>query len=198
VAGNVVQATRTIAAAWPDRAYLTTDLKDKNLLVRVWLRRPHITVFEGDREQENFNRTELELSAAADITAQHWMQLLVPLIDPKSVAFEFRATTGVDPDNGQSMPIHLMKLSIGKLPLFHLTFDAKTDLLLRVDYESSELGLRLRKQWTAREHKPGPDGLRLPTKTKSRHDAGEVEQWDVDKWEFPASIPDTEFEVPKK
>jgi hypothetical protein len=192
--------TRTIAAVWPDRYFVANDLviRGQPLNVRTWLKRPHFTILKGDEEQENFNRAEMEQVLAADATAQYWMALLVPVTDPRAIVFDTQSIIGTSA-TGQPMPIQLMKLSLGTtLPLYQLTFDAKTDLLLRAEYTTTELGVRRRKQWTASDHKPGPDGLTLPMKTECQHDGLTVELWDVEKWEFPGSIPDTEFDPPKK
>jgi hypothetical protein len=193
-------AARTIAAVWPDRYFTATDLtaQGKQFHIRVWLHRPRITVWEGENEQDVPNRPESELTLAADGTAQHWMALLTPLTDPNAVVYDLQSVTGLAPGTGQPMPVQVLKLSLGTLPPFQLTFDAKTDLLLRVEYVARERGVTYRKQWTVLEHKPGPEGLMLPAKTEVRHDGQVVEQWTVEKWEFPATIDDAEFSPPKK
>ena len=193
-------AARAIAAVWPDRYAATTDftLNNQKFNVRALLHRPHVNVLEGPREQDVPNRAETELALAADGTAQHAMALLVPVTDPKAVVYDLQSVHGTAPQTGQPQPVQLLKLSLGDLPPFQLTFDAKTDLLLRVEYVVREQGVNRRKLWAATEHKPGPDGLTLPTKTEMRHDGQVVEQWTIEKWEFPATIPDAEFSPPKQ
>lgn len=189
---------RTITAGWPNRYAVANDLQfgDKPLLVRAWLNGARFTAMSGDREQENINRAETAGVFLADGTGQHWMALLQPLTDPKAVAYDFQSVTGTSPQTGLLHPVNLVKLALPDRPLYLLTFDSKTDVLLRVEYQIRESGVDRRKQWTALEHKPGPDGLILPTKTEVRHDGRLVEQWTVEKWEFPATLPDTEFEPP--
>lgn len=190
---------RAIAAVWSDRYAATTDftLNNQKFNVRALLHRPRVSVLEGTREQDIPNRPETELALAADGTGQHWMALLVPVTDPKAVVYDLQSVHGTAPQSGQPQEVQMLKLSYGDLPQFQLTFDAKTDLLVRVEYVVREQGVTRRKQWTALEHKPGPDGLTLPTKTEMRHDGQVVEQWTVEKWEFPATIPDAEFSPPK-
>jgi hypothetical protein len=194
------EVARTVAAVWPDR-FTDTDViqaPDGNATVSAYLRRPNFAVFRNGTENPLPNAVEWERNFAADETAQFWMALLLPVTDPKAILFEFQSTTGTAPQTGASMPIHLMKVALGDLPVFQLTFDAKTDLLGRVEYTVTELGVRYQRVWTALGHKPGPDGLVVPTKIEFIQDSRMAEQFDVDKWEFPASIPDTEFDPPKK
>ncbi len=191
-------AVRAITGVWPDRYAVANDLQiaDQKLLVRAWSNRTRFTAMNGDREQENINRSETASVFVADGTGQHWMALLQPLTDPKAVVYDLQSVTGTSPQTGLLHPVTLVKLALPDRPLFQLTFDSKTDTLLRVEYMIRESGVDRRKQWTALEHKPGPDGLILPTKTEVRHDGQLVERWTVEKWEFPATIPDTEFDPP--
>ena len=188
-------ATRTIAAVWHDRFYASNDidLGGPPVQVRTWLRGSELAnVPEPDYD----NRVDLAKSLPADVTGQHWLALFQPLTDPKAVVFDLQSTNAVSPHGGQSQAVRTLKLSFPDLPLYQLTFDAKTDLLLRTEYTVKQ-GVRRRTLWSALEHKPGPDGLMLPSKTECRHDGVVVEKWDVEKWEFPDKIDDAEFLPPK-
>jgi hypothetical protein len=192
-------ATRQIHAVWPDRFYAGNeiDFRGRKQSVRTWLSGGQLTIFDGDRERDQGGRAELTRAMRADATGQHWMALLLPLVDPKAVVFDLRTTDAVSPETGQPRPVRTLKLALPEHPVYALAFDAKSDLLVRVEYATTEQGVALRKQWSVSEHKAGPDGLMLPAKTECRHNGREVEKWEIEKWELPASIPDAEFS-PKK
>ena len=188
-------ATRTMAAVWHDRIYVNNDLNisGQPLQVRTWLRGPDLTALP---EPDQDNRADLRRSFPADVTGQYWMGLFVPLADPKAVVFDLQTANTFFAHSGQTQEVRQLKLALPELPLYQLTFDAKTDRLLRTDYTTKQ-GVRRRTQWTAMEHKAGPDGLQLPSRTECRHDGVVVEQWEVEKWEFPEKIDDAEFLPPK-
>jgi len=193
-----VEATRTIAAVWPDRFRDTDELQidGKKLVVEAWMHRPHLVIASGTME-ENYSNTPREKTFAADVVAQHWMALFLPLTDPKAVVYELKTQLGTSP-TGQPFSTETLKLAIGEYPIFSLTFDATTHSLLRVEYAVSELGRTIHRTWTMLDHKPGPEGLSLPSKMQCRWDNDVKEEWEVQKWEFPATIPDSEFQGPKR
>ena len=188
------ETRRTLAAAWPDRFYALNEIEvqGKKAAVSTWLHRPQLTVMSGTQEFQLPNRTESEQVMAVDATAQHWMALLLPPTDPKAVVYDLQQQTV------NQKPAHTLKLALGTLPIFDLAFDAATDTLVRVEYVTSEAGVRRRKQWTAVTSTPGPHGLVLPNKTECRHDNVVVEEWAVEKWEFPETIKEAEFNPPAK
>lgn len=190
-------ATRAVAAVWPDRLHVTTEVPIQKLTVGMWLRRPHLTVLNGATEVPIPNRAEYEQNLVADAVGQFWGMFLVPLTDPKAVVYDLRTQNQALP-SGQSQEVKTLSLALHDLPHYQLTFDAKTDALLRVEYPSMELGVRHRKQWLMADHKAGPEGLMLPSKMEYRLDNSPVEEWEAEKWEFPASIPDDEFNPPQK
>jgi hypothetical protein len=193
----LADATRTVAAVWPDRIHATTEVPVQKLTVGMWLRRPHLTVRNGQEEVALPNRAEYEQNLVADFVGQFWSMFLIPLADPKAVAYDLR-TQNQSLASGQSIEIRTLSLALGDLPAYQFTFDAKTDNLLRVEYASVELSVKHRKQWLMADHKAGPEGLMLPSKMEFRQDNVPGEDWEVEKWEFPASIPDDEFNPPQK
>lgn len=193
---------RTISAVWPDRFVGADDTQTGSgrTRVAVYLHGSQFSVFQDGRELEDVpSRAERARNLVIEETAQHWMATLVPLVDPKAVAFDLQSADLPSPQNGEQQSVKLLKLALPDQPLHQLVFDAKTDVLIRVEYAITEQGIRRRKQWCALEHnKLGPDKQILPSKIEMRHDGAVVEQWDVEKWEFPATIPDSEFAPPKK
>jgi len=193
------EVTRTIAAVWPNRLADIDEVQAQGVrtTVSAHLRRPHFVMGQNGVEVPPPNLIEVERIFAADETAQYWMAFLLPVTDDKAVVFDLQARDGLTPGTGQKMPIQMVKLALGEFPVYQLTFDAKSDLLLRVDYITLQQGVHYQKRWNVTERKPGLDGLVLPTKVEFWQDERLAEQFDVEKWEFPASIPDTEFDPPK-
>jgi hypothetical protein len=191
-------ATRTLAAVWPDRIQTKNDfqVQGQRMTVGTWVRRPTLTVMSGTVEVQVPNKVEYERNLVADAVGQLWMLFLVPVTDPKAVVFDLRSQTQTL-QAGPPVPVQTLTLSFGDFPLYHLTFDAKTDALLRVEYTNLELGVRHVKQWTLAAHKTGPEGLLLPSKMECKLDNVVVEEWEAEKWEFPAAIPDEEFIPPQ-
>ncbi len=193
----LAEATRNVAAVWPDRIHVLTEVPAQRLTVGMWLRRPHLTVRNRGEEISLPNRAEYERNLVADGVGEFWVMFLFPLTDSKAVVYDLRTQNQSLP-SGQSIEVRTLKLSLPDLPLYQLTFDAKTDSLLRVEYASKELEVPHRKQWIMSDHKAGPDGLALPSRMQYRLDNIPVEEWEVSKWEFPASIPDDAFDPPLK
>jgi hypothetical protein len=195
-----VDVTRTIAAVWPDRFVGTQVLQaqGRTTAQASYLRRPRLVNLRDGGEVPLPNPAEVERNFVTDETAQYWMALFVPLADPRAVAFDAHSTTGTTPQTGQPLPVQLLKLSLPDGPVYQLTFDEKTARLLRVEYAVTEQGVLHRRMWTVTEHKPGADGLTLPHKIEYAQDGRTAEQLEVEKWEFPATIPDAEFDPPKK
>lgn len=193
----LAEATRTIAAAWPDRLHDLDAIQAGSLKLtpEVWFHRPRMWI--SAQTLDNVSNSPKERSFAADATAQHWMMLLLPLTDPKAVVYGLKAHSVAGP-TGQPQAVQTLKLALGDLPRYDLTFDAVTHALIRVEYELPEVSLPVRRSWALLEHKVGPDGLNLPNKMQFRWNGDLKEDWDEAKWEFPASIPDVEFSPPQK
>jgi hypothetical protein len=193
----LAEATRSIAAAWPDRIQGTTEMPGQRLTVGIYLRRPHLTVLKNGAEEQLPKRAEYEQTLIADGVGQFWIMFLFPLVDEKAVVYDFRAQSESLP-SGQPVEVRTMSLLLPDLPVYSLTFDAKTDALVRVEYTAKELDVPHRKQWLMADHKAGAEGLLLPTKMEYRLDNVPAEDWAAEKWEFPAAIPDDEFNPPQK
>ena len=196
----VIETVRTLAAGWPDR-YVDTDERQaqgRTAVVTAYLHRPHFAVVSEGVEQVINNPAERERNFAADATGQLWMALFLPLTDPKAIVYELRPSEFLATTAKQPVPTHTLKLSLGDFPQYQLTFDAKTDALLRVEYTYVQFGTPARQTWTYSDHKPGPNGFLLPGKVEFRLNNILAEEWEVQKWEFPATIDDAEFSPPKK
>lgn len=192
--GQSLEATRSGAAVWPNRFYglNETHPQGNRMAVETWLFRPDLAVSNNGQPTELTNVDVLERTFAIDLVGQNWMPLLLPATDPKAVVFDLQAITF------EARGLHQLKLSLGDFPLYQLTFDAKSDALVRVEYSNSMGGVPIRKTMVYGDHKPTLAGLVLPYKIECRHNSSVVERWTVEKWEFPDKIGDEEFTPPKK
>lgn len=188
-----LEATRTVAAVWPNRVYGLTEVHPhgNRLGIEVWLHRPNFATANNGQFSPLPNHDLIELNFAYDAVGQIWMPLLLPLADAKAVVFDLQSVVF------EARSLHLLKLSLDNYPLYQLTFDAK-DALVRVEYATTDTGVPRRTTMAFSDHKPGPDGLVLPHKFECRHNNTVVERWTVEKWEFPEKIGDEQFSPPKK
>ncbi|HEY1190367.1 MAG TPA: hypothetical protein VGE74_22225 [Gemmata sp.] len=188
-----IEATRTLAAAWPDRLHFINDSDafGNKLVVESWLRRPEFVVMRNGTEHRPPNPAEWEQNLASDVVGQIWMAFLLPPTDPKAVVF--------DPQMIQfdRHELKLVTVALGEFPLYQLYFNTKSDALARVEYTTTEAGVPRRTTMIFSDHKPGPEGLLLPYRLECMHNKAIVEKWNVEKWEFPDAIKDDEF-TPKK
>jgi hypothetical protein len=190
-----VNATRKISGVWPDRMHDVMELHTTGgrINLEVWLRRPHMWI--GGANPDDLVPAQREKNFAADETGQYWMALLLPLTDPKAIVFDLQSKASVNAEN-QPYTIQTLKLSLGEFPPFYLAFDPNSHALVGVEYKVMELGQPILRSWFMDEHKPGPDGLNLPTRTRLRWNNDTKEEWEVEKWEFPDKIGDEEFAPP--
>lgn len=182
-------ATRNFAAVWPDRAHVAVDLTLETTKGQVltWLRRPKLSVRQNGTDFAVPNEAEAERVIACDVTAQYWLALGLPLVDPAAVAYGLNATPGAPT---------FVRLALPTFPPLGLHFDPTTDRLLRVEYTTTEQGRARRKEWVLTATQPDARGVHLPHKFEFRQDGVLVEEWTAEKWEFPESIPDAEFAPP--
>jgi hypothetical protein len=195
---NWAEATRTIAAVWPDRLHFADELQHQGNLLRVevWRHRPRIVVMIAGQEYTQSTPAELERIQATDSTGQHWMPLMLPLTDPKAIVYELKNQSGTDAE-GRRVEMKTLKLALPELPVYQLTFDASTNALIRVDYVLIQGGAPSPRSWSMSDHKVGPEGLLLPAKMGERIGNAPKSEWAESKWEFPATIKDEEFSPPQ-
>ncbi|VTR93723.1 unnamed protein product [Gemmata massiliana] len=192
-ANQANDTTRTIVTAWPDRFFSSNEQfpLGNRALLEVWLRRPDLVITNNGTPVPLSNIDSFERFFAADVVGQSWMLLLLPATDPKAVAFDLEQITA------GKRELSRLKLALGEFPFYQLTFDAKTDLLLRAEYTNSRDNVLQPTTMIFSEHKI-VDGLMLPHQIECRHNGSVVEKWTVEKWEFPATIGDQEFSPSKK
>lgn len=188
------EATQSVAAVWPDRFYGLNERhpQGSKVVTESWVRRPDMAVHSNGQPVELPNVDLLERNFMADAVGQTWMPLLLPAADPKAVVFDLQ-TVRLD-----ARALNVLKVALPDYPLYQLTFDAKSGALLRTEYTTRMGSVPRHTTMVFADHKPGPDGLLLPYQIECRHNNSVVEKWTVEKWEFPATIPDDQFSPPKK
>lgn len=191
-----VATTRRIQAAWPDRLVLVDEFNENGpLAITVGLRRPNLWIRrtqDGETTAVPVAEPEKDSAAyAADAVGRHWMALLVPLTDPKTVVFEpgKRSAGGRGADT--------LKAAVPGCPVFTLLFDDQTHHLAQVQFQQVEYDK------TAAKSKVfglagyrAFDGLTLPAKIDYAQNGQLVEEWSVDGWEFPAAADEAAFDPP--
>jgi hypothetical protein len=193
-----VEVVRTVSAVWPDRYRDTDEQQGQKSVLTAYLHRPNFVVVKDGQEQVLTGNLEREQNFVTDAMGPYWTTLFLLQTAPKTVAYDLRQKAFLPPGSAQAIPVQTLRVSSSDFLAYQLTFDAKTDLLLRVDFTSVLFGTATRQTWTMADHKTTPEGLFLPSKMELRVNDSVGEEWTVEKWEFPATIPDSEFSPPKK
>ncbi|HYH63637.1 MAG TPA: hypothetical protein VD866_02960 [Urbifossiella sp.] len=196
--GRSFSSNRRVEAVWPDRLALTDEFSSDSGLptTLVRLRRPLLWV--GNVRDGKATTSEMpdvqerEAALSAEMIARHWMALLVPLADARTVVFAARK----DVLNGT--PVDVLRAAAPGTPVFSLWFDEKSSRLLQVSFAHVEPGNRseTQKVFVLLDHRAA-DGLLLPGRVTYWQNGRQVEDWTVEGWEFPERIDDAAFDAPK-
>lgn len=187
---------RSIQAVWPDRFALTDEFNEGGpTKVLIRLRRPVLWIGrqrDGQMSPAELDAKVYEAPTAADATGRHWMTVLVPLADPRTVVFDAKKQTV----NGQVWDV--IKAAVPGCPVYTLWFDEKTGVLGRIDFTHHEPNRQSAtlKVFTLSLHRPA-GGLMPPGKVVYQEGAQVLEEWTVDAWEFPERLDDGGFDAPK-
>jgi hypothetical protein len=196
--GVPIPTGRDVEAAWPDRFAQTDEMDagDSRVKILIRLRRPVLWV-GNSREGKTVpveppDPKASEAALSGELVGRHWMALLVPLTDPKTVVFAAKKETV----NGQAADI--IKAAVTGAPVFTLWFDEKTGLLGRIDFSQIEPGATAptQKFFSLLQHRVF-DGVMLPARVEHRQNGLPVEEWNVVSWEFPERLDDATFDAPK-
>jgi hypothetical protein len=198
VPGRAVEATRRVEAVWPARLAQADEFSPDSGLTTtlVRLRRPVLWI--GNRKDGTVTPSELpspkelEAAVASESIGRHWMALLVPLTDARTVVFAARK----DVLNG--VPVEVIRAAAPGTPVFTLWFDERASRLLQVSFAHVEPGNRseTQKVFALLDYRAA-DGLTLPGRVMYWHNAQQVEDWTVEGWEFPERIDDAAFDAPR-
>lgn len=193
-----VPAKRKLEAVWPDRIAQADEFgADSGLATTlIRLRRPVLwvgNVKDGKTSAVEFDEPQARAAAVAtEMVGRHWMALLVPLADARTVVFDAKKLAL------NNVPTDVIRASAPGTPVFTLWFDEKSGLLLQVSFAQVEPGNReaTQKVFTLSEHRAA-DGLMLPGRIQYRQSALPLEEWAVEGWEFPERIDDAGFDAPR-
>ena len=190
-------ATREFQCVWPDKArvayeFTTGDFK-KFLIV---FRRPTVLAFSddgtGSKEFAPPNPKEFAENVKIDALGEHWLPMLVPLADPKTIVFDLKK------EPFGTKIAETVKVAIPDCPVYTIWFEENIDLPGMITYSHVDVGSRVQKQVILGAHKPF-GGVMLPTQLESRRNGVSVQEWTVLQWEFPDKIEDSVFDQnPKK
>ena len=191
------QTARQFLAVWPDRINVAYEHKTElNYTTRLVLRFPQLVWLGRDTKQEAIPNPELLKDIMLrDTLAQHWLPLMFPLTQPRAVVFAPRKGVGTP-------PMDSVRLFYPDRPLYNLSFDTATGLLARVDYMQYDQNQPILTEWMFADFKPSA-GMMLPMKITSARTTerpkvrDDVEEWAVERWEFPEKIDDSAFDPPK-
>jgi len=196
--GRPLSSNRRVEAVWPDRLALTDEFSSDSGLptTLVRLRRPLLWV--GNIRDGKATTSEMpdvqerEAALSVEMIARHWMALLVPLTDARTVVFAARK----DVLNGTLVDV--IRAAAPGTPVFTLWFDEKSSRLLQVSFAHVEPGNRseTQKVFVLLDHRAA-HGLLLPGRVTYWQNGRQVEDWTVEGWEFPERIDDSGFDAPK-
>jgi hypothetical protein len=188
---RLTDATRRIEAVWPDRARVTYEFKAGVAPTKIFgLRRPHAWAMVGQERWNPPSPGEAATTLYADVTAEYWLLLGLPLTDPRAVAFDAQKGTVAN------RAATTVKFALPDLPVYNLSFDDQTGHLIRVEYKNFEVGQVIRKSLLLAGHKPAA-GLVLPTTLESTQNGLLVERWTIEAWEFLDKLEDSLFDPPR-
>jgi hypothetical protein len=96
----------------------------------------------------------------------------------------------------------MVRVSIPGRPIYRVHVNPTSGLLVQIDYQHTyQLGPAYM-EWILADHKPF-DGWLLPTDLKLARTTDRpkfrdvVEEWKVDRWEFPEKLDENAFDAPK-
>lgn len=185
---NVVPVTRTIAGVWPDRFYFADESNvDGPLKLSFGMRQNVLSLRKNGKATDDAPPEFFLQVLKTDSTAQVWLPMLVPLLDPGTVVFnpKKQSLVGRNWDTVQA--------SIPGCPIYTLWFDEKSNLLGGITYISVEGERKFNKQYTILDYKPVL-GVMQATRFELDHNGTTVETWSVLSRDFPEKIEDAVFD----
>ncbi len=190
---------RTLIARWPDHMKLEyADKGDARGMTTFILRHPFVWWGKDTTPEPIADFQSFEEVMRTDGLAQHWLPLVFPLGDPKAVVFEPQKGAGVG-----SPPADMVRFFLPDRPVYRLHFSPSTGYLVHIEYTHSDAAGMALKEWILSDFQL-VDGMMLPMQMKSARTEHQtttrrvVEEWKVQKWEFPEKLDDSVFEPPNK
>jgi hypothetical protein len=193
-----VSGHRTFLARWPNEIKFTLVFHPPHSGTRTLiLKSPFTWTGLNGVQDPNLNPRKVEEDMRADGYGLHWLVLLFPVKEEGNIIFDGRKGLGVG-----TPPADTVRVSIPGRPIYRLHVNPTSGLVTQIDYQhTDQLGPALT-EWILSDHKPF-DGWLLPTDLKMVRTTERprfrdvVEEWKVEKWEFPEKLDDNAFEAPK-
>jgi len=193
-----VPAQRTFLARWPDEIKFTLEFKPPNSGTRTLiLRGPFTWTGMNGVQDPNLNPEKIKNDMRADAFGLHWLVLLFPISEQKTVVFDPRKGSGVGKPAAD-----VVKVAIPGLPIYRLHVAPDTGFITQIDYHYTDMLGPTLTEWMISDPKEF-GGLLLPTHLKMARTTERpkfrdlVEEWSVEKWEFPEKLDDNAFDAPK-
>jgi hypothetical protein len=193
-----VPSHRIFLARWPDEIKLTQAFQSHiSGTMTMILNRSFTWSGLGTKADPITNPAKAEEVMRTDGMGMHWLTLLFPLTDRHAIVFEPRKGAGIG-----SPPADVVRFAFSGRPTYRLHFAPASGYLVQIDYVHEDAGGEALKEWIVSDHKMF-GGILLPTRmsmarTPARSKVRRVvEEWTVEKWEFPEKFDDGTFDPPK-
>lgn len=191
-----VPSLRTFISRWPDDFRLSHEFKSHIPGTLTTILRGSLTWWGLDSTPKPVPDPQaFEEVMRTDSLAIHWLPLIFPLREPGAIVF--------NPKKGVGMPpVDTVRFTMPGRPIYTLSFDSATGYLTRIEYEHTDSAGFAFKEWLLADPKPF-DGMMLATEMKMARaprsrSRDVVEEWAVEKWEFPKTLDDSSFEPPRQ
>ena len=191
-------SSRMLVAHWPDQIKMTYDSAPPAAGSLTFIMRGETTWWgQNGKQGATLNpQTVVENMRTAGL-GEHWLVLLFPLVERNSVVYGLRKGAGVG-----TPPADVLRLSRPDRPIYRLEFAPGTGLLQQIDYEYTDVIGPALHEWMLSDYK-NYSGLLLPSQLKMARTTEHpkfrdvVEEWTVEKWEFPDKLDEGAFDPPK-
>jgi hypothetical protein len=196
---GMVPTRRGFAARWPDHVKWSYDFNPPGPGNLTLILRGAFTWWgENGVQNANLNPQKIREDLLADGYGLHWLVLLFPLKESDTVVYGLHKGAGEG-----TPPADVVRVSIPGRPTYRLHVAPSTGFLTKIEYHYTDLlGVPALTEWVLSDHK-SYDGFLLPgqmrmirTTERPKH-RDEVQDWTVDRWEFPEKLDEADFNPPK-
>jgi hypothetical protein len=193
-----LQSRRTFFAAWPDKLKLTHEFQPNiPKTMTVILRGSFSWQGVNNEQTANLNPQQAAENMRTDGFGLHWLVLLFPLLEENVVIYDARKGTGAG-----TPPADVVRVSIPGRPSYRLHFAPSSGFLTQIDYHQTDVTGPVLTEWMVADPQEFA-GIMLPTTMKMARTTERprfrdvVEDWKVERWEFPEKLDDNTFEAPR-
>lgn len=191
---TMTEAERSVEAVWPDRLRIIYQFKEGGHSKQTWVFHSPFGWFQNQLNDQTAvaNTPELARYIRINLMAEHWLLIGLGYEEPGAVVFDASTTKA---PNGSTTTV---KLSLSERPVYRVSFNDRTGLPVRIEYEPLEMNQKFRvKKAVAVVESKEAEGFMLPLILETYLNDQLGERWTIDSWEFPEKLPDAYFEQPK-